>query len=112
MNRKKNSKGRNVELLVVDDENIRALIRKYAGYRYGVTKPPTACKPSNCRSRSKHIIMDIMMPGAVVSPPPPDTPHNRHSDTHAFRPRRRYDKINAFNLGIDDYIVKPFSPKS
>ena len=22
-----------------------------------------------------------------------------------------YDKINGFSLGIDDYVVKPFSPK-
>lgn len=22
-----------------------------------------------------------------------------------------YDKINGFELGIDDYVVKPFSPK-
>ena len=22
-----------------------------------------------------------------------------------------YDKINGFEIGIDDYVVKPFSPK-
>ncbi len=25
--------------------------------------------------------------------------------------RGEYDKIHGFELGIDDYVVKPFSPK-
>lgn len=34
------------------------------------------------------------------------------SGSYAFSARGgEYDKIHGFELGIDDYVVKPFSPK-
>ncbi|NMA83647.1 MAG: response regulator transcription factor, partial [Epulopiscium sp.] len=66
-----------------------------------------------CKSQSFDIIiMDIMMPeldgfSAVKE-------IRKTSDTPVIMLSARgeeYDKIHGFELGIDDYVVKPFSPK-
>ncbi|NLB16291.1 MAG: response regulator transcription factor [Clostridiales bacterium] len=104
------------ELLVVDDEeNIRALIRKYAEFSgYGVTEAADGMQAVElCRSRGFDlIIMDIMMPELDGFSACREI--RRITDTPILMLSARgeeYDKINAFNLGIDDYVVKPFSPK-
>ena len=104
------------ELLVVDDEeNIRALIRKYAEFSgYGVTEAADGMQAVElCRSRGCDlIIMDIMMPERDGFSACREI--RRITDTPILMLSARgeeYDKINAFNLGIDDYVVKPFSPK-
>lgn len=105
------------ELLVVDDEeNIRALIRKYAEFSgYGVTEAADGMQAVElCRSRGFDlIIMDIMMPELDGFSACREI--RRITDTPILMLSARgeeYDKINAFNLGIDDYVVKPFSRKS
>lgn len=40
-----------------------------------------------------------------------NTQNNRYSHNNAFCPGEEYDKLFGFELGIDDYVVKPFSPK-
>ncbi|MGI6743514.1 MAG: response regulator transcription factor [Eubacteriales bacterium] len=104
------------ELLVVDDEeNIRVLIRKYAEFSgYGVTEAADGMQAVElCRSRGFDlIIMDIMMPELDGFSACREI--RRITDTPILMLSARgeeYDKINAFNLGIDDYVVKPFSPK-
>ena len=104
------------ELLVVDDEeNIRALIRKYAEFSgYGVTEAADGMQAVElCRSRGCDlIIMDIMMPELDGFSACREI--RRITDTPILMLSARgeeYDKITAFNLGIDDYVVKPFSPK-
>ena len=66
-----------------------------------------------CREgRYDLIIMDVMMPeldgfSAVRE-------IRKHSDTPVIMLSARgeeYDRIHGFELGIDDYVVKPFSPK-
>lgn len=66
-----------------------------------------------CREKTFDIIiMDIMMPeldgfSAVRE-------IRKFSDTPIIMLSARgeeYDKLNGFGLGIDDYVVKPFSPK-
>jgi len=58
------------------------------------------------------IIMDIMMPELDGFSACREI--RKHSNTPIIMLSARgeeYDKINGFELGIDDYVVKPFSPK-
>ena len=105
-------------ILVVDDEDkIRALIRKYAEFE-GHTVREAADGMEAVRICREHpddfdiIIMGVMMPeldgfSAVRE-------IRKYSATPVLMLSARgeeYDKIHGFELGIDDYVVKPFSPK-
>ncbi len=103
-------------ILVVDDEiQIRKLIRKYAEFEgHDVTEAENgvqAVKLCEVR-RFDIIIMDIMMPeldGLSAS-----RMIRSHTDTPILILSARgeeYDKISGFQLGADDYVVKPFSGK-
>ena len=105
-------------ILVVDDEaKIRLLIRKYAEFEgHAVTEAENGMEAVNlCRQdpdKFDIIIMDVMMPeldgfSAVaevrkIASPPVIMLSARGEE---------YDKIHGFELGVDDYVVKPFSPK-
>ena len=102
-------------LTVDDEERIRALIRKYAEFEgHEVTEAADGMEAVKlCREKTFDIIiMDIMMPeldgfSAVRE-------IRKFSDTPLIMLSARgeeYDKLNGFGLGIDDYVVKPFSPK-
>lgn len=107
-----------VRILVVDDEQmIRELIKKYAVFEgYTVTEAADGMEAVKiCRGKPNGfdmIIMDIMMPeldgfSAVKE-------IRKESSTPVLMLSARgeeYDKIHGFELGIDDYVVKPFSPK-
>ncbi len=103
-------------LLIVDDEApIRMLIRKYAEYE-GHTADEAADGMEAVRlARSGSydaIIMDIMMPELDGFSACRDI--RRFSDVPILMLSARgeeYDKINGFEFGADDYIVKPFSPR-
>ncbi len=102
-------------LTVDDEERIRALIRKYAEFEgHEVTEAADGMEAVKlCREKTFDIIiMDIMMPeldgfSAVRE-------IRKFSETPIIMLSARgeeYDKLNGFGLGIDDYVVKPFSPK-
>ena len=103
-------------ILVVDDEeNIRKLIRKYAEFEgHDVSEAKNGMQAVQlCRTtRYDIIIMDVMMPeldGFSAS-----REIRRHSDTPILMLSARgeeYDRISGFEIGADDYVVKPFSPK-
>jgi DNA-binding response OmpR family regulator len=105
-----------MKLLIVDDEKrIRALIAKYASFEgYETDEAVDGMQAvAMCRERRYDlIIMDVMMPeldgfSAVRE-------IRKHSDTPVIMLSARgeeYDRIHGFELGIDDYVVKPFSPK-
>ena len=104
------------KLLIVDDEEkIRALIRKYAEFEgHGVTEAENGMKAVElCRTeRFDLIIMDIMMPELDGFSACREI--RKTSDTPILMLSARgeeYDKISGFELGVDDYVVKPFSPK-
>ncbi|MHB1154188.1 MAG: response regulator transcription factor [Eubacteriales bacterium] len=104
------------DILIVDDEEmIRRLIRKYAEFEgYDVAEAGDGMEAVLLCRKNKYdiIIMDIMMPeldGFSAS-----REIKKHSDTPILMLSARgeeYDKISGFELGIDDYVVKPFSPK-
>lgn len=105
-----------MKILVVDDEaRIRELIRKYAVFEgYEVTEAKDGMEAVNlCSCHSFDlIIMDIMMPELdgfsackII---------RKHTSIPVIMLSARgeeYDKIHGFESGIDDYVVKPFSPK-
>lgn len=103
-------------LLVVDDEaRIRALIRKYAEFEgHEVSE---ACDGMEavllCRKNTYDlIIMDIMMPELDGFSACREIRKTCHTPIIMLSARgEEYDKINGFELGIDDYVMKPFSPK-
>lgn len=104
------------KLLIVDDEEkIRSLIKKYALFEgYEVREAENGMEAVEiCKSQDfDMIIMDIMMPeldgfSACKA-------IRKFSQTPVIMLSARgeeYDKIHGFELGIDDYVVKPFSPK-
>ena len=103
-------------ILVVDDESkIREIIRKYAEFEgYEVSEAPDGMTAvSMCRRQAFDIIvMDIMMPELDGFSACREI--RKFSDVPILMLSARgeeYDKINGFAYGIDDYVVKPFSPK-
>ena len=103
-------------LLIADDEEmIRNLIRKYAEFEgHKVTEASDGMEAVMlCRKNSYDlIIMDIMMPELDGFSACREI--RKTADTPIIMLSARgeeYDKINGFELGVDDYVVKPFSPK-
>ena len=103
-------------LLIADDEEmIRNLIRKYAEFEgHKVTEASDGMEAVMLCRNNKYdlIIMDIMMPALDGFSACREI--RKTADTPIIMLSARgeeYDKINGFELGIDDYVVKPFSPK-
>lgn len=103
-------------ILVVDDEeNIRTLIRKYAEFEgYRVDEASDGMQAiEKCRNQTYSlIIMDIMMPFLDGFSACKEI--RKTTDTPVIMLSARgeeYDKIHGFEVGVDDYVVKPFSPK-
>ncbi len=105
------------KILIVDDEaKIREMIRKYAAFEGFETEE--AVDGLNAIERCEKetfdlVVMDIMMPNldgfsAVreIRKTNPDIPVIMLSALG-----EEYDRIHGFDLGVDDYVVKPFSSK-
>ena len=104
------------KILTVDDEEcIRALIRKYAEFEgHEVTEAADGMEAIKlCREQDFDIIiMDIMMPELDGFSACREIRKFKQTPIIMLSARgEEYDKINGFELGIDDYVVKPFSPK-
>lgn len=104
------------KLLVVDDEfRIRQIIRKYAEFEGHTVEEATdgMAAIEICRKNKYDlIIMDVMMPELDGFSACREI--RKFTDTPVIMLSARgeeYDKIHGFELGSDDYVVKPFSPK-
>lgn len=104
------------KMLICDDEaGLRAVIKRYATFEgHEVTEAADGMEAVElCRTNTFDIIiMDIMMPRldgfAAIKE------IRKTSDTPVIMLSARgeeYDKIMGFELGVDDYVVKPFSSK-
>ena len=103
-------------LLVVDDEfRIRQIIRKYAEFEgYTVEEAVDGMQAIEiCRKEEFDlIIMDVMMPELDGFSACREIRKFRSTPIIMLSARgEEYDKIHGFELGSDDYVVKPFSPK-
>ena len=102
-------------LIVDDEENIRGIIKKYAVFEgYSVAEAANGMEAvERCRSeRFDIIIMEIMMPELDGFSACREI--RKFCDTPVIMLSARgeeYDRIHGFELGIDDYVVKPFSPR-
>ena len=103
-------------ILVVDDESrIRSIIKKYAEFEgHRVTEAGDGMEAVLlCRSNTYDlIIMDIMMPELDGFSACREIRKVTETPIIMLSARgEEYDRINGFEVGIDDYVTKPFSPK-
>ena len=105
------------KLLIVDDEDkIREFIKKYAIFEgHYIKEASNGIDAINiCKSEKFDlIILDIMMPELDGFSTCKEI-KKIYVDVPVIMLSARgeeYDKIHGFELGIDDYVVKPFSPK-
>lgn len=103
-------------ILIVDDEaKIRSLIRKYAEFEgYEVVEATDGMDAvSMCRVQNFDIIiMDVMMPGLDGFSACREIRKFKNIPVLMLSARgEEYDRLHGFELGIDDYVVKPFSPR-
>lgn len=105
-----------MKILIVDDEElIRTVIREYAeleGYEVEEAKDGLEAV-SKCKENNYDlIIMDIMMPKLDGYQAVKEIQKNKNTPVLMLSARgEEYDKLLGFDLGIDDYVQKPFSPK-
>jgi len=105
-----------VNMLICDDEaGLRTVIKRYAtfeGYEVAEASNGMEAVESFKENEFDIIIMDVMMPeldgfSAVKE-------IRKTSDVPVIMLTARgeeYDKVLGFELGVDDYVVKPFSSK-
>ena len=104
------------KLLIVDDEpKIREVIREYAEFNgYEVEEATDGmCAVGLCKlNHYDLVILDIMMPKLDGFSACKEIKKIQDVPIIMLSARgEEYDKLFGFELGIDDYIVKPFSPK-
>ena len=103
-------------ILVVDDEEkIREVIKEYACFSgYEVEEATDGMDAVNKCKESDFdiIIMDIMMPRLDGFSAIKEIKKFKDIPVIMLSARgEEYDKLFGFEIGIDDYVVKPFSPK-
>ncbi|MDO5095938.1 MAG: response regulator transcription factor [Peptostreptococcaceae bacterium] len=103
-------------LLVVDDEeNIRKLIRKYAEFEgHRITEAKDGMEAVEfCQSEEFDlIVLDIMMPELDGFSTAREIRKFSNVPILMLSARgEEYDRIHGFEVGTDDYVIKPFSPK-
>ncbi len=104
------------KLLIVDDEaKIREVIKEYAEFSgYEAHEAADGMSAIGMVKLNDYdlIIMDIMMPKLDGFSAVKEIQKIKNIPVIMLSARgEEYDKLFGFELGIDDYIVKPFSPK-
>lgn len=104
------------KLLVVDDEQkIRNVVREYAefdGYEVDEAVDGMDAVAKAKENEYDLIVMDIMMPRLDGFSACKEIRKFKQVPMIMLSARgEEYDKLFGFELGIDDYVVKPFSPK-
>ena len=104
------------KILVVDDEpKIREVIREYAEFSgYEVTEAEDGMSAVGLCKLNDYdlIVMDIMIPKLDGFSACKEIRKIKDIPIIMLSARgEEYDKLFGFELGIDDYVVKPFSPK-
>ena len=104
------------KLLVVDDEEkIREVIKTYAEFEgYEVVEAADGMEAIEKCKQEKFdvIVMDIMMPKLDGFSSYKEIKKIKDIPVLMLSARgEEYDKLFGFEIGIDDYVTKPFSPK-
>lgn len=104
------------KILIVDDEiNIRKVVREYAEFEgYEVKEAQDGMEAVEITKKEDFdlIIMDVMMPRLDGYSACKEIKKYKKIPVIMLSARgEEYDKLFGFEIGIDDYVVKPFSPK-
>ena len=104
------------KILVVDDEaHIRSNIKKYGEYEgYKVYESQSGVEAIELCQLNQYdiVIMDIMMPELDGFETVKQLRRQSNIPIIMLSARgEEYDRIQGFEVGIDDYVVKPFSIK-
>lgn len=104
------------KILVVDDEaNIREVLKEYAEFEgHQVDEAGDGMRAIELAKKNDYdvIIMDVMMPRLDGYSACKEIRKFKQTPVLMLSARgEEYDKLFGFELGIDDYVVKPFSPK-
>lgn len=103
-----------MKVLVVDDEKlIRDVIKEYCiGNKYDVIEAENGVEAVDKAKDADIIILDIMMPKMDGFTAYKIIKERYNTPTIMLSARgEEYDILAGFDLGIDDYMTKPFSPK-
>ena len=105
-----------MRVLVVDDEEkIRNVIKEYAEFEgYEIDEASDGMEAiAKCKSENYDIIiMDVMMPKLDGFSSIKEIRKTKNIPVIMLSARgEEYDKLFGFEIGVDDYVVKPFSPK-
>ena len=103
-------------LLIVDDEQkIREVVREYAlinGYEVEEASDGLEALEKIEKGDFDCVILDIMMPKLDGFSACKQIKKIKQVPVIMLSARQEeYDKLFGFELGVDDYVVKPFSPK-
>ncbi len=102
-------------LIVDDEENIREVLKEYAefeGHEVDEAADGMAAVEMAKNKDYDIIIMDIMMPRLDGYSACKEIRKIKQTPMLMLSARgEEYDKLFGFEIGIDDYVVKPFSPK-
>lgn len=105
-----------MKILIVDDEKlIRSVIKEYCtNSQYDVDEASSG-KDALIKLKTNDydlMVLDIMMPEMDGFTLLKELPIEKRIPTIVLSARgEEYDKLSGFDLGIDDYLTKPFSPK-
>lgn len=103
-----------MKVLIVDDEKlIRDVIKEYClGNKYEILEADNGIDAIKKAAEADIIVMDIMMPKMDGFTAYKEIKKKYNTPTIILSARgEEYDKLAGFDLGIDDYMTKPFSPK-
>ena len=104
------------KILIVDDEkNIREVVKEYAhinGYETDEAEDGLEAIDLITKNNYDCVVLDIMMPKLDGFSACKQIKKIKQIPIIILSARQEeYDKLFGFELGVDDYVVKPFSPK-
>ena len=105
-----------MKILIVDDEEmIRNVLREYAEFEGNETDEAADGMEAvkKCRENDYDLIlMDVMMPKLDGFSAVKEIKKEKDIPVIMLSARgEEYDKLFGFEIGVDDYVTKPFSPK-
>ena len=105
-----------MRVLIVDDEEmIRAVIREYVEFEGGEADEAEDGMEAVMKCRGNDydvVIMDVMMPRLDGFSAVKEIRKFKNTPVIMLSARgEEYDKLFGFEIGSDDYVTKPFSPK-
>lgn len=105
-----------MRILIVDDERmIREVLKEYVEFEgYDAVEAQDGAEAVQlCKTMDfDMVLMDIMMPKMDGFAAVKEIRKTKNMPIIMLSARgEEYDKLRAFELGVDDYVTKPFSPK-